>query len=78
MLVTVPSIVKLPSPVISFLFVPPVNVTVPSFSIPFKALTALAFIFMLPVFSTPILSVATITFVFVLLFINFPATVILD
>ena len=77
--VTTPSIITSPStPVIAFVFSPPVNFTVPSFAIPFAAFIAFADDIITPPLTTESSSVATIASALLLLFLNVPATVILD
>ena len=74
--VTVPSIVKFPVPFITFAFVPPVNTTNPSLSIPPVALTAVAFVVTFPVAPTLTFSVVLIAPLVSLPLVNVPLTVI--
>ena len=76
---TSPVISNLPlSPLISFIFFPPVNSTNPTFTIPFVsfAFIALALVVIFPVVVTSKLSVTVIASSFSLLFVNVPLTVI--
>ena len=73
---TVPVIVKFPEPLIPLALVPPVNVTLPAFTIPFSATTAFAFVVNEPFSTTVILSVAVIAPPLSLVLVNVPKTFI--